>query len=513
MSKKSTHVSVAIVGSGFAGIGMGIRLKQKGINDFILFERANDVGGVWRENTYPGCACDVQSHLYSLSFAKNPGWSRSYSPQPEIWDYLKRTARDFGILPHVRFGHTVESSTWDEKEEVWRIETSHGSFTANTVVGAMGGLSEPSTPSLPGLDRFKGETFHSARWNHDYDLKGKTVAVIGTGASAIQFVPAIQPKVGTLRLFQRTPPWILPRRDHAIGPALKNALTWAPAAQWLVRGTIYAFRELTAVTFLYPQLAEFVQTLALRHMKKAVKDRELRKKLTPNYTIGCKRILLSDDYYPAVAKKNVELITDSIQEIKAHSIVTADGKEHSVDAIIFGTGFEIQDFPFAKRVRGRDGILLSDTWQHTMTAHLGTTVSGYPNLFLLQGPNTGLGHTSVITMIEAQIEHVVNALGYMQKHRISAIEPRREVQEAFVAVLDRKMAGTVWKTGGCKSWYLDKEGRNSTLWPSYTFAFKWRVQPFNASEYILVPEGRARREQAVQRASTPAPANAGVSHA
>ena len=502
------HVRVAIAGTGFAGLGMAIRLMQSGIDDILVFERSNDVGGVWRDNTYPGCACDVESHLYSFSFARNPEWTRSFSPSREIQGYLRACAERFGVLPRIRFDHEIRSATWDDDAQRWRLQTKHGVYTADAFVAAVGGLSEPAIPSLPGLESFAGTTFHSARWNHDHDLQGKRVAAIGTGASAIQFVPAIQPKVGALKVFQRTPPWIVPRRDRALTDHERNKLRSSNVAQWLLRTRIYALREVMALPFFDERIARLGRRLAEKHLARSVRDPILRAKLTPKYTMGCKRILLSDDYYPAVTKPNVDVITDSIVEIRPNGVVTSDGALHEVDTIIFGTGFHVQDYPFSNRVHGRGGRCLADTWKDRMTAHLGTTVSGYPNLFLLQGPNTGLGHTSVITIIESQVEHVVNALRYMTEERLATVEPRLEAQNAFVAYVDAKTKGTVWTSGGCKSWYLDAHGTNSTLWPGFTFTFKRRVERFDPSEYVLMPRtsrtSESKRSDAARRASSSA---------
>ena len=493
-----THVRVAIAGSGFGGLGTAIRLAQSGTHDFLVFERSNDVGGVWRDNTYPGCACDVESHLYSFSFARNPGWTRSFSPAREIQSYLRACAERFGILPRVRFDHEIRSATWDDDAQRWRLETKHGVYTADVLVAAVGGLSEPAIPSLPGLETFAGTTFHSARWNHEQVLAGKRVAVIGTGASAIQFVPAIQPEVARLSIFQRTAPWIVPRKDRALTERERRVLGRSNVAQWLLRARIYALREIMALPFFDARLGKIAQRLAEKHLERRVRDPILRAKLTPSYTMGCKRILLSDDYLPAVTKPNVDVVTDSIVEIRPDGILTRDGKLHEVDTIIFGTGFHVQDYPFAKRVHGRGGVCLADTWKDRMTAHLGTTVSGYPNLFLLQGPNTGLGHTSVITMIESQIEHIVGALRHLDEKRLATVEPQKDAQEAFVAYVDRKIEGTVWTSGGCKSWYLDARGKNSTLWPGFTFTFKRRVERFDPSEYVLMP--RSSRTSKIQAA-------------
>jgi cation diffusion facilitator CzcD-associated flavoprotein CzcO len=478
------HARIAIIGSGFGGLGTAIRLKQQGTEDFVIFERAGDVGGTWRDNSYPGCACDVQSHLYSFSFVPNPNWTRSYSQQPEIWAYLKRCAQDFDLLPHIRFRHDVREAAWDGSAQLWRIETSQGNYTASVLVMASGALSSPALPKLRGLERFQGRTFHSARWQHDYDLKGRRVAVIGTGASAIQFVPEIQPLVSKLHIFQRTPPWIMPRRDRALGARMRRLFRRLPLAQRATRACIYVFREFFFLVFRDLRLSKLVQRIALRHLKKSIADPELRAKLTPAYAIGCKRVLVSDDYLPALARPNVELVTDGIAEIRDHSIVDREGVERPVDAIIFGTGFQVTDQPLAKHIRGSDGRTLEEVWAGSPQAHLGTTVAGFPNLFILMGPNTGLGHNSVLFMLEAQIEHLLAALSYMRRHGISALEPRPAAQAAYVADVRKRMEGTVWTAGGCASWYLDRTGHNSTLWPDFSWRFRRRVVRLRPDEYL-----------------------------
>ncbi|MBW3570834.1 MAG: NAD(P)/FAD-dependent oxidoreductase [Gemmatimonadetes bacterium] len=482
------NVRVAIIGSGFGGLGTAIRLKQQGMDDFVVLERAGDVGGTWRDNTYPGCACDVQSHLYSFSFAPNPDWSHSFSPQAEIQAYLQRCARDYGVLPHVRFHHQVADARWDEEARLWRIQTSRGPLAARVLVMAAGALSDPVVPDLPGLDGFQGGAFHSARWDHGFDLRGKRVAVIGTGASAIQFIPQIQPQVARLYVFQRTPAWILPRQQRVLRSAEQRLFRRIPGAQRAARGAIYLAREAFLLAFRSPRAARTAQRVALWHMRRSIPDPALRRKLTPEWTIGCKRVLLSNDYLPALAQGNVEVVTEAIAEVRARSVVTADGAERAVDAIIFGTGFQPTDPPLARHTCGRGGRTLAEVWAGSPRAHVGTTVAGFPNLFMLMGPNTGLGHTSVVYMIEAQIEHLLGALGHMRAHGAAALEPRPEAQEAFVAAIDRRMTGTVWTSGGCRSWYLDATGRNSTLWPDFTWRFRRRVARFDPAEYTMEPE-------------------------
>jgi cation diffusion facilitator CzcD-associated flavoprotein CzcO len=483
-SDEPRHVGIAIVGSGFAGLGAGILLKREGIEDFAIFERAGEVGGTWRDNSYPGCACDVESHLYSFSFAPNPTWSQSYSPQAEIFAYLRRCADEYGLRPHILFRHELMGAAWNEGRRLWIIETSAGRYTADVLIGGMGAFSEPSIPPIAGLDSFEGKVFHSARWDHDYDLAGRSVAVIGTGASAIQFIPEIQPKVGELHLFQRTPAWVVPRFEHKLGPATQSLYRAVPLLQKIARGIIYARREIFVLAFRHPRLMRFVEALAVRYLKQCIAEPRLRAQLTPSFRMGCKRILISNEYLPALASENVEVVTEAIREVRARSIVTEDGREHPVDTIICGTGFRVTEMPFADRIRGRRGRTLAETWQGSPAAHWGTTVSGFPNLFLLLGPNTGLGHTSVVLMIESQLELVLGAIRHMRQHRIATLEPRAEEQARFMAEVDGHMAGTVWTSGGCASWYIDKTGRNSTLWPGFTFSFRRRCR-FRPAEYVF----------------------------
>ena len=355
-----SHYRVAIVGTGFSGLGMAARLKRDGMDDFVVLERNEGVGGTWWDNTYPGCQCDVPSHLYSFSFAPNPNWTSTFSPQAEIWEYLRGCARRYGVIEHVRFGHEVLEAEWDDEGQRWRIATSQGPLTAQALVLGTGPLSAPSVPDLPGLDAFEGTMFHSATWDHDHELDGERVAVVGTGASAIQFVPKIQPRVSRLHVFQRTAPWIMPRPDRPLRPWERHLYRALPAAQLLMRAGIYWARESFVVGFRHPRAMRLAERLALRHLERQVPDPELRRKLTPTYRIGCKRVLISNDYLPALTKENVEVVTDAIAEVRPRSIVTADGSERAVDTIIFGTGFHVTDMPAAERIRGRDGQTLAE---------------------------------------------------------------------------------------------------------------------------------------------------------
>jgi cation diffusion facilitator CzcD-associated flavoprotein CzcO len=476
-------VGTAIIGSGFSGLGMAIRFKQEGIEDFVVLERGGDVGGTWHFNTYPGCACDVPSHLYSFSFAPNPGWSETYSPQPEIRDYLRRCADRFGIRPHVRLNCDVTRIDWDAGG--WMIETSAGPVRARVVVAGLGPLAEPKTPALEGLEAFEGESFHSARWNHDYDLKGKRVAAIGTGASAIQFVPEIQAQVEMLHVIQRTPPWVMPHPNRPISRLEARLYRRFPLLQKLVRGTAYTARELLVLGFVkHPKLMKVPERIARWHMAKQISDPALLEKVLPGYTIGCKRILPSNKWYRALGEPNVELLTGGVAKVTANSVVTGDGEEREVDAIIFGTGFEVTDMAVAKIVRGPGGKTLDEVWQGSPRAHLGTAIPGFPNLFVLCGPNTGLGHSSMVYMIESQLAYVMGALRHMDRHGADTVQVREDAAARFNADLDERMQGTVWNTG-CASWYLDRTGHNSMLWPDWTWRFRQRTAHFDPADFEL----------------------------
>src|SRR5437588_760416 len=486
MNADTESVKVAIVGSGFGGLGTAIALKRAGINDFVVLERADDVGGTWRANTYPGCQCDVPSTLYSFSFAPNPEWSHTFPFQQEIWDYLRWVTHEYGIAPHLRFGHEVTAGEWDDEAKRWMLETSSGRLDAQFVVLGVGALSEPSFAALPGLDRFEGTVFHSAGWNHEHDLTGERVAVIGTGASAIQFIPQIQPRVDALQVYQRTPPWIMPHADRPISRFERSLWRRFPRSQWLWRAGVYAAREALVLGLaIEPRLLAGVELIAKSHLRSQVPDPKLRSKLTPDYRLGCKRILISDDYYPALCQPNVELVTGAVREVRPRSIVGGDGVEREVDTIIYATGFHVTSPPSADYVRGRAGKVLSDAWRDGMSAYLGTTISGFPNAFMLSGPNTGLGHTSIVYMIESQVAYLIDALRTVDSTGADALDVRPDVQAAYNDELQRKLQGTVWNTGGCKSWYLDQSGRNTTIWPSFTFAYRARTRKFDPAHYEL----------------------------
>ncbi|MGX6602956.1 flavin-containing monooxygenase, partial [Micromonosporaceae bacterium Da 78-11] len=467
------RVRIVIVGAGFSGLAMAIRLKKRGMHDFVILEKAPDVGGAWHHNTYPGCRCDIPSHLYSMSFAPNPNWSHTYSGQAEIQDYLRGCADRFGLRPHLRTGEELRSATWREDAGRWEIETGSAAYVAEILIGGLGPLHEPLTPQLPGLSRFQGKTMHSARWDHDYDLTGKRVASIGTGASAIQYVPEIQPQVDRLVVFQRTAPWIMPHGNRPISDRERALYRRVPLAQRAVRGAVYSARELLVLGFVKrPKIMERLAGAARAHLAKQVADPQLRARLTPDYTFGCKRLLPSNRWYPALTKPNVSLVTAGIQEVREHSVVDADGREHEVDAIIFGTGFHVTDMPVADRIRGRSGVLLKDAWAGGPRAYLGTSVPGFPNMFLLLGPNTGLGHGSMVYMIESQVRHVLHTIRTMDRKKARMAEVDPAAYQRYNRDVDTRLGGTVWNTGGCASFYFDAGGRNATLWPDWTWRFR-----------------------------------------
>lgn len=482
------HMHICILGTGFSGLGMAIRLKQRGYKDFVVLEKAEDIGGTWRDNTYPGCACDIPSHLYSFSFALNPNWSHMYSPQREIQEYLCDCAQRFGILPHIWWNNELRDASWSDDEQRWHITTSQREFTTDILILGNGPLSEPALPHISGIENFEGEIFHSAKWRHDLDLTGKRVAVIGTGASAIQFVPQIQPKVAHLVLFQRTPPWIVPRLDHPISEEKKRLYRLLPFTQRFVRTRIYLRQELTALGMVYNQKAmEKGMQFAREHLERQVADPELRAKFTPHYAMGCKRILVSDDFYPAAAQPNVEVVTEHIREVRGRSVVTEDGQEHEVDVIICGTGFHVTDARLPQCVRGRGGQTLADAWSESIHAYMGTAVPGFPNLFLLIGPNTGLGHNSMVYMIESQLSYLLDCFRTMERKQAQVVEIRSEVEAAYNDEVQQRMQKTVWASG-CVSWYLDARGRNTTLWPGFTFEFRRRTRRFDRQNYDLLPQ-------------------------
>ena len=497
MEKLKTDFQVGIVGAGFAGLAAALRLKKSGRDNFIIFERASEVGGTWRENIYPGCACDIASPLYSFAGEPNPNWSKMYAPQQEILAYLKNVVAENGLESHLRLNSDIVEARFLEKEGCWKVCDRQGaSYTVSVLLLGMGPLNRPHIPEFPGLEEFKGTTFHSARWDSSYDLKGRRVAVIGTGASAIQIVPAIAPIVKQLTVLQRTPAWVAYRFDKRFSTFSKRLFKLFPALQRMQREAIYWLNELIGLGFIgHSRLNRLMALLSLRKLKKEVKDSELRKKLRPNYTIGCKRILRSDDFYPTFNRANVQLVTESIKRFSPEGILTADGREHPLDAVIFATGFLAADINHYTRIIGRDGRSLIDEWKEKgAEAYLGSTVSGYPNLGFILGPNTGLGHNSVIHMMESQMNYLMQYLEYLeQSGEGSFLEVKEEVQEVYNNKLQEQFKGTVWNSG-CQSWYVNEKGRNTTLFPRLTTTFRKLTRKFNPGDFLLIRQDeRAER--------------------
>lgn len=480
------HVGTAIIGTGFGGVGAAIRLKEAGDDDFLLFERADSVGGTWQANTYPGAQCDIPSALYSFSFAPNPDWTRLYPLQGEIRAYIERCVDDAAIRPHIRFHHDVSDADWDDLAQVWRITAGGRSFTATVLVAAMGPFSEPSIPNLEGLDDFSGPIFHSAQWRHDVDLRGRAVGVIGTGASAVQFVPRIQPEASKLVLFQRTPTWILPHPDRPISPAVRKVFRRAPIVQRLLRSAIGLTQEALVPGLVYrPALLQPMGWAGRRHLRRQVADRELRAKLMPQYAFGCKRPTFSNAYYPALAADNATVETTGIRRVTTDGIETVDGTHHRLDAIVFGTGFIVGDNEAFTRIRGRDGRSLAEVWAGgEMKAHLGTTISGFPNFFMILGPNSVV-YTSQVVTIESQVDFIVDAITTMRRRAIRSIDVSDAVQQDFVDAVDRRLATSVWNTGGCRSYYLSSAGRNVTFWPGFVFTFTRRMRRIDLREFDI----------------------------
>ncbi len=511
---------VAIIGSGFAGIGMAIQLRRMGVASLTVYEAAADIGGTWRDNHYPGAACDIPSHLYSFSFAPNPAWSRTFGSQREILEYLKRCARDHGIEPFIRCNARVTKARFDDDARIWRLDIvttatgpdaaeyePQGSYdgqaapadaAANTtspietietieadvVIAANGPLSRPALPDIAGIGRFGGTLFHSARWDHDYPFEGKTVAVIGTGASAVQFIPHLQRRTARLCVFQRTAPWIMPRPDRPIGPYARRAFRWLPLAQRVVRWSIYWRHEARALAFIgHPKWMQAPMRFARSYLARRVQDPVLRAKLTPEHVLGCKRVLLSSDYYPALTKPNVDVVTTPIREIVEDGLVTDDGRHWPVDVIVCGTGFDVADAGAPFPIIGAHGADLDARWRaEGPQAYLGTSIAGFPNFFMMIGPNTGLGHNSMVYMIESHIAYIARCLRTLCRRGARTLEVREDVQRAYNERVQNAFRGTVWMSG-CRSWYLSKRGRNTALWPGFTFAFRRLTRRVKADDY------------------------------
>ncbi|OBA59406.1 4-hydroxyacetophenone monooxygenase [Mycobacterium sp. 1100029.7] len=484
-----------IIGTGFSGLGMAIKLQQQGV-DFVILEKADDIGGTWRDNSYPGCACDIPSHLYSFSFEPKPDWKNPFSYQPEIWEYLKGVTEKYGLRRYIEFNSLVDRGYWDEDENRWHVFTKDGrEFVAQFLISGAGALHIPSFPDIEGREEFAGPAFHSAQWDHSVDLTGKRVAIIGTGASAIQIVPEIVGQVGELQLYQRTPPWVVPRSNPDISPALRTAMANVPGLRALVRLAIYWGQEALAIGMTKrPNALKFIEAYCKYNIRRSVKDRELRRKLIPNYRIGCKRILNSSTYYRAVANPKTKLITDGIVRITRDGIDTADGTHHEADVIVYATGFHVTDSYTYVGIKGLGGEDLVDRWNREgIGAHRGITVADMPNLFFLLGPNTGLGHNSVVFMIESQIRYVADAIKTCDKYGAQALAPTRAAQDKFNDDLQDMLKDSVWNSGGCSSWYLDEHGKNTVLWGGFTWQYWHATRSVKPSEYQFFGVGKGKR--------------------
>lgn len=477
---------IIVVGTGFSGMGAAMKLRDSGREDFVVLEKAHDVGGTWRDNTYPGCECDIPSHMYSFSYELKSDWSKSFSGQEEIWAYMRNVADEQGIRKYIRFGVEVTGATWHQDRARWVVHTKDGDdYECRVLIAGVGGLHIPNIPEIPGAESFAGPRFHSAGWDHEVDLKGKKVVVIGTGASAIQFIPIIAQETGHLTVFQRTPPWVLPKNDHPTPEWRKKLFRRVPGAQRLYRDALYWALESRAIAFNgHLNVLPFAEKIVKRYLKKTIPDRELRKKLTPDYRLGCKRVLQSNTYYQTYLRDDVTLSTDGVQEIVADGVIDGNGVKHDADVIIYGTGFHVIDAFDYLDIKGRDGVDLAEQFRENgVETYMGMTIHRFPNLFFMLGPNTALGHNSVVFMIEQQTKYIVKMLDEMDKQGAVAAEATKEAQDAFNAEIQRLVEKGIWTQGGCTSWYLDSQGKNRTIWPKFTFQYWWETRKVQADDF------------------------------
>ncbi len=487
---KTNKIDIAIIGAGFAGIGAGIRLKESGISSFKIFEKEGEIGGTWRDNTYPGCACDIPSFLYSYSFEPNPNWSRSFSPHHEILSYLKHCVKKYKIGSHLQFKTEIKEARFDDETGLWTIRDHNGSvYTATILISAPGPLNRPRYPEINGMDSFKGESFHSMFWNHNFDFKDKKVAVIGTGASAIQFIPEIAKRVKHLTIFQRTPPWIQAKADKDIPEKSKEKFRRFPWYQKFWRELIYWVLE-------YRGKAQYADNKvrvnrkkrALAHLHNAISDKTLIEKLTPDYEIGCKRVLISDNYYPTLERDNVSLETNATKEITTNGVVDKTGKLHEVDAIIYGTGFHTTTFRHLYQIYGLNNRSLFEEWNEKGgEAYYGITVNGFPNLLHMVGPNTGLGHNSIIHMMESQLNYMLDYIKKLQELPGKYLDVKKEVQEKFNENIQEQLSSMIWSSGGCTSYYLkNDDGKNTSIWPGSTVSYRKQTRKINLEDYRIL---------------------------
>lgn len=490
-----SSVRVLVVGAGFAGIAAAAKILDDDPRaDVLIIERADEVGGTWRDNTYPGCACDVPTSLYSFSFAPSPEWSHTFARQPELSKYLRGVVDQLGLRDRIVTGCELTKASWNDEQHHWNVETSRGSLTADVVVAATGALSTPKLPDVPGIDSFAGTMFHSATWNHEHDLSGRRVAVIGTGASAVQFVPEIADATERLTVFQRTPAWVVPRFDRTLGKWEKAMYRRFPVTQKAVRGVIYGYREAYVSALAHhPRVLPLISNVAKLHLRRQVGNPVKRAALTPDFLLGCKRMLLSNDWLKTLDRDDVDLVASGLTRITENAVVDAEGREYPVDTVIFATGFTPTEPPVSHALVGSDGRTLAEHWGGSPNAFRGTTVHGFPNLFLMYGPNTNLGHSSIVYMLESQANYVIDALRVMTDRRLASVEVTEKSQLQYNSWIHDSLSGTVWNSGGCSSWYLDSEGRNPVMWPTYTFTFRNSTRTFDLSQYESHPVKEGQR--------------------
>ncbi len=486
---------IIIVGSGFAGIGMAIQLKLNTNFTFAILEKEKTLGGTWRDNNYPGAACDVPSYLYSFSFEPYYQWSKMFSPHNEILDYQKYCAQKYEIDQNIIYNQEINKAVFCEDTGKWEIHTKRGrSFKSKAVIAATGPLNKVKIPPFKGMKRFKGKSFHSSMWDHNFDYRGKKVAVVGTGASAIQIVPSIAEKVDQLYLFQRTAPWVLPKPDRKIGDAENMAASALPIIQKSQRERIYWQLELNALAFTkYQRIFKIAEMQGINHIKKYIKDKTLQTKLIPNYTIGCKRILLSNDYYPALARTNVNVITNEIETFNEKGLQTINGNQFDVDLIVYATGFDASENQAPFEIRGLDNQNLQKMWMQGGEAYKGAAITGFPNAFMVVGPNTGLGHTSMIFMMESQYPYILQGLKKLMEQNVKYLNVKQKEQEAYNKKIQEKMKTTIWHNGGCKSWYLNENGKNTTLWPGFTYEYKKMMKRFDVENYEIIYKDQKKK--------------------
>ncbi len=510
---KPVHTRAVIIGTGFSGLGMAIALQRHGV-DFVILEKADDIGGTWRDNSYPGCACDIPSHLYSFSFEPKPDWKNFYSYQPEILAYLQTVADKYGLRRYIVFRSLVDRGLWVDDEHRWHVFTTDGrEYVAQFLISGVGALHIPSIPNFEGREKFRGPAFHTAQWDHSVDLTGKRVAVVGTGSSAIQIVPEIVGQVAELQLYQRTPQWVVPQSNKQLPAALRQVLSNVPGLRAGLRAGIYWAQEALAFGLLKrPGALTFMEFCAEYNLRRSVKDGELRRKLRPRYRIGCRRILNSSTYYRAVADPKTELVTDRIARITPDGIVTADGRLRLVDVIVYGTGFvgthsyAYNHLPPGRRllIKGRDGEELIDRWNREgVGAHRGVTVADVPNLFLMLGPNTGQDHNSVVFMIESQVRYIADAIATCDKIGAQALAPTYDAQNSFNNEMQRKLARSVFNSGGCRNWYLNEHGNNRVIWAGYTWQYWLATRSIKPAEYEFTGFSAAAQSAAARRARQP----------